>query len=171
MSTFFLSDTHFGHANIINFEAQHRPFASVEEMNEALVERWNSVVNPQDTVWHLGDVVFGQKNAWYLGRLNGRKKLVMGNHDQLNLRTYQDYFTKIYGCATVHFTPKIRVILSHVPVHQGQFAHRFKANIHGHLHSKVLEDPRYINVSCEQNNLTPVSWEEVKEKVLKLQDV
>jgi len=171
MSTFFISDTHFGHANILTFEAEHRPFASVEDMNEALVERWNSVVNPKDTVWHLGDVVFGQKNAWYLGRLNGQKKLVMGNHDQLNLKTYSDYFHRIYGCFSLHLTKEIKVILSHVPVHQDQFAHRFKANLHGHLHSRTLPDPRYINVSCEQNNLTPIPWEDIVARVEKLKDV
>ena len=166
MTTFFIGDTHFGHENILKFEAEHRPFNTVVEMNEAIVERWNKVVNPKDTVWHLGDVVFGMDNLKYLGRLNGNKKLIMGNHDGLNMTEYLKYFNRVFGCAKVYYGHgKVRAILSHIPVHPQQMESRFHLNIHGHLHSKSLNDNRYFNVSCERNNLTPISLHEIMERI------
>ncbi len=76
-----VADTHFGHANIIKY--CNRPFANVDEMNEELIRRWNAVVNPQDTVLHLGDVGFHYSSLFkIIPRLNGGlKRLVRGNHD------------------------------------------------------------------------------------------
>lgn len=80
MSLFFTSDEHYGHANVIGLCG--RPFADVNEMNEVLVERHNAVVGPSDNVWHLGDFVFDDRQlAATLKRLNGRHRLVAGNHD------------------------------------------------------------------------------------------
>lgn len=152
---FVVADTHFGHKNIIGFEPEHRPFATVEEHDEALIERWNAVVNPKDTVWHLGDVLFGRHSFAILPRLNGHKKLVMGNHDQYPTALYLEHFSKVFGAAQL-----AGCILSHVPVHPSQ-KHRFAANIHGHTHSKRLDDPWYICASVEQNNLAPILLEEV----------
>lgn len=75
--TFFTSDTHFGHANIIRF--CKRPFENVEEMNEALIENWNKVVSDDDTVFHLGDFAFGGSNVWkeIIPRLKG-SELISG---------------------------------------------------------------------------------------------
>jgi calcineurin-like phosphoesterase family protein len=158
---FIISDTHFGHNKICDFEKDARPFASVKEHDDALVDRWNSVVNKNDTVWHLGDVLFGEHSFTVLGRLNGIKHLVMGNHDHYPILRYAAYFNKILGCV------KMRdCIFTHVPIHPKQF-YRFKANIHGHMHSNVIDDPRYINVSAEQNNLTPQLLDTVMQKVPK----
>lgn len=79
---FFTSDVHFGHANIIKF--CNRPFASVDEMNEGLIQRWNEVVKPGDTVWSLGDFAFMpyDKTVETIKRLNGDLHMVLGNHDQ-----------------------------------------------------------------------------------------
>lgn len=84
--TFFTSDTHFGHANIIRF--CNRPFKNVEEMDEALIENWNQVVSEDDTVFHLGDFAFGGSSVWksIIPRLNGHINLIIGNHDRKNLR-------------------------------------------------------------------------------------
>lgn len=153
---FFISDTHFGHKNIIKFG--HRPFTTVEEHNDELVHRWNSVVSKRDLVWHLGDVAFGLDNLKIMARLNGTKKLVLGNHDVYQPIEYLKYFSKIYGAAEYK-----GFILTHIPVHEGQF-NRFSANIHGHLHQNNIlsenggKDKRYINVSCEQINLTPINF-------------
>ncbi len=82
MTVWFTSDTHFGHANIIKFCG--RPWDSVEEMNEGIIERWNSVVDKDDTVFHLGDVALGpiHDSLALIKRLNGYKYLVPGNHDR-----------------------------------------------------------------------------------------
>ena len=82
MTTWFTSDTHFGHERII--ELSNRPFPDVETMNEAIIERWNAAVKPEDTVFHLGDVALGKiaDSLPLVGRLNGTKILVLGNHDR-----------------------------------------------------------------------------------------
>lgn len=94
--TFFTSDTHFGHANIIRF--CNRPFQNVEEMNEVLIENWNKVVSKDDTVFHLGDFAFGGSSVWnsIIPRLNGHINLIIGNHDRKNLRQgYMLYFDMV----------------------------------------------------------------------------
>jgi calcineurin-like phosphoesterase family protein len=82
VTTFFTADHHFGHARII--ELCDRPFSSIEEMNETLIDKWNAVVKPGDTVWHLGDVAMGPitQSLSLISRLNGHKYLVPGNHDR-----------------------------------------------------------------------------------------
>ena len=163
---FVTSDTHYWHHNVLKFEPEARPFSSVEEMNEVLVDRWNAVVTKRDLVWHLGDVCFGRiENLEILSRLNGQKKLVLGNHDTHPAHVYLKYFRDVKACV-----PYDGCLLSHVPIHPSQF-YRFEANVHGHLHSKVvmhttemftLPDPRYFNVSVEHTLLAPIEWADVR---------
>lgn len=182
--TFFIGDTHFSHKNIIKFEPYYRPFDTIEEHDQELIRRWNSVVRPEDIVYHLGDVVFGKENFFKLGFLNGDKRLIMGNHDCYATKEYLRYFTKLYGCLQYNAF----CILSHIPVNPMQLSKKYRYNIHGHLHSKnvksiikaapdeahpmtswnkEINDPRYINVSCEQIDLTPISWEDIKKRYMK----
>lgn len=82
MTTYFTSDLHLGHPNIIRF--CDRPFDGVPHMNARLAQLWNDTVTDDDTVWVLGDVALGtldESLAW-IGRLAGRKILVPGNHDR-----------------------------------------------------------------------------------------
>ena len=148
---FVISDTHFGHRRIIEFEAAARPFASIEDHDRALVERWNATVKPKDTVWHLGDVFFGKDGHAVLSALHGLKKLVLGNHDHYPLEVYQRYFSKVYGAAEFG-----GCVLTHVPVHPGQLERRYRLNIHGHMHSRSVGDPRYVCVSAEHTGLSPI---------------
>jgi len=151
---FAIGDTHFGHRNVIEFEPVHRPFATIEEHDRELVTRWNATVKPKDTVWHLGDVYFGGKDAHgVLASLNGLKRLVLGNHDCYPLEIYQQYFSRIYGAAEYR-----HCILTHIPVNPNQFG-RYQRNVHGHTHSKKLDDPRYICVSVEHHDLRPVLFD------------
>lgn len=78
----YTSDTHFGHKNIIRY--CDRPFRDTDHMDEAIIERWNSVVHPEDTVIHLGDIALGDisKSLPKIARLNGYKIAVLGNHDR-----------------------------------------------------------------------------------------
>lgn len=153
------SDTHFGHKKIIEFEKEARPFATIEEHDRALVERWNSVVTKRDLVWHLGDVFFGKEGHHVLAALNGQKKLVLGNHDHHPLEIYQAYFTRIMGAAEYH-----GCIMTHVPVHVNQM-YRYARNIHGHMHSKCIPDDRYACVSVERTALTPIPIESVLRRI------
>ena len=158
-TVYFIADTHFGHKNIITMHdvKPHRPFESIQEHDEALVDAWNSTVNKKDTVWHLGDFslggVEGLKTA---GRLNGFKKLVLGNHDTRPTQEYLEYFTKLYGAAIYK-----NFVLTHIPVHPNNFP-RFDGNIHGHLHSENEYSTSYFSVSVEKlNNFKPISFEEL----------
>ncbi|MBS0599502.1 MAG: metallophosphoesterase [Proteobacteria bacterium] len=146
---FAIADTHFGHKRVIQFEHDARPYASIEEHDRDLIQKWNATVNKRDVVWHLGDVFFGKDGHLVLGELNGTKKLVMGNHDQHPLEIYQRYFSKIYGV-----TQYRSCIFSHVPVARSQ-GYRFMANVHGHMHSTKMPDPWYICVSAEQVDMRP----------------
>lgn len=154
-SIFIIADTHFGHKKIIQFESARRQFETIEQHDAELVRRWNAVVGKKDTVWHLGDVLFGRESFKTLGLLNGVKKLVMGNHDRYPSSLYLEYFNQVVGAAELH-----GCILTHIPVHHEQFA-RYRANIHGHLHSNKINDPRYICVSAEHINLTPILLNDV----------
>lgn len=152
---FVTADTHFGHKKIIEFEPCRSMFKSIEEHDDELVRRWNCAVRPNDTVWHLGDVVFGADNLPILARLNGVKKLVMGNHDDYPAAEYLKYFTHLFGVVQLR-----GYILSHVPVHPEQIG-RFKGNIHGHKHSGQVGDQRYACVSVEHGNLAPILLDHV----------
>ena len=165
-TTFFISDTHFGHANILKFteddDSLIRPgFGCVEEMNEHMIKCWNSVVGPQDKVIHCGDVAFGKEALNLCHRLKGIKYLVMGNHDNYDIHSYLDIFHKLHG---VKYIGRNEAICTHVPIHNTSLRD-FKVNIHGHLHTSEINDPRYFNVSVEQIDYTPISLDEIKEIV------
>lgn len=151
------SDTHFGHANIIKYAG--RPFASVEEMDEALVENWNAVVKPGDKVYHLGDVTMNSKSLPILERLHGRKVLIKGNHDTQKLKFYTPHFYDIRGSHELG-----EFLLTHIPVADNQKLRYPAGNIHGHLHEKNMLDPWYINVSVEQTNYTPIEFDEIVQR-------
>lgn len=184
---FVISDTHFGHTNSWQLFKRPdgsplRPFSSTEEMDEAMIERWNAKVQPHDVVYHLGDVVINRKFLHLVKRLNGKKRLVRGNHDIFKDQDYRDVgFDSLYGVRV--FTDKF--ILSHIPLHPDCITHRFKVNVHGHLHANEVmrtrtnmvhgtmtglvtePDPRYLCVSVEHTNYEPLSFEEVDERIAK----
>jgi calcineurin-like phosphoesterase family protein len=161
--TFFISDTHFGHDKCCtDFKMPDgvtplRPFASAEEMDEEMVKRWNDVVRPHDKVYHLGDVVIARRNMKTLGRLNGKKRLVRGNHDIFNIKDYLEHFDDIQGVRILD-----GMILSHIPLRLESITERYRTNVHGHLHAHVIDNPMYFNVSVEQINFTPIELPDLK---------
>jgi calcineurin-like phosphoesterase family protein len=154
MTIFIVSDTHWGHANTIKY--CDRPFSSCEEMDEAMVERWNEVVTPQDKVYHLGDIYFGDGHK-YLPRLNGKLRLVVGNHDNPKSPYVLNRFQKIMSSKT--FGDK-SVILTHIPIHEFSLFGGLR-NIHGHIHQKVISDSRWINACVEHHGYTPVALDDL----------
>jgi calcineurin-like phosphoesterase family protein len=157
---FLISDTHFGQESIIGFCG--RPFASAEEMDEAMVERWNKLIRPCDHVYHLGDVAMRRQALNIVQRLNGKKRVLLGNHDI--------YEAKYYFAAGFQKVGAVRVmdnmILTHIPIHPGSLG-RFLGNIHGHLHERPSPPGMYLNVCVERINYAPVSLEEAKRVLLK----
>ena len=181
-ATFLVSDTHFGHEKTCTMFKRAdgtplRPFKTVEEMDEEMVRRWNERVGKKDKVYHLGDVVINRKYLEILGRLNGDKVLIRGNHDIFKLEDYTKYFRDVRGYHVMN-----GMIFSHVPVHPESLG-RFGVNVHGHLHYQRVKkivgvdktgaftysdeiDPRYHCVCVEQTDYTPITLEEVKKRVL-----
>lgn len=161
----FISDTHFTHSNILNFKnydgSMVRPeFSSVEEMNETMIERWNEVVKPEDKIYHLGDVGWNSQSALdsILSRLNGKKRLILGNHDDFNMKFYVKHFQKI---KTSWRGIDGRLIFSHHPLYIGKDDDKIKLNVHGHIHCGQIEDDRYYNISVEEIDYRPIHLDEI----------
>lgn len=165
-----ISDTHFHHANILGFIDSRtglkvRPgFNNVDEMDEHMVEKWNSVVNPGDKVYHLGDVFMGDQNKFkkLWPRLNGRKNLIVGNHDDIRFLSSGGFFKEVY---LERKFKDLKLHLSHIPLHPSQHetgapgSGNFLVNVHGHIHGNPTPEGRYINVSVEVVDYTPVNIE------------
>lgn len=160
---FLISDTHFNHGNIIKY--CDRPFATSSEMDWAMVEKWNEVVRPQDHVWHLGDVYFKASKGYIeniLGSLNGKKRLVLGNHDNGQDQILHRHFEKIVLWRDFR---DHGLLASHVPLHPNSVISG-RTNIHGHIHNKKPE-PGNICVSVEWTDYKPVHIEEVRDLIRK----
>lgn len=174
-NTFVVSDWHFSHvgATVWKFPdgTKQRPFDTIEEMDEAIVERHNAVVRPNDKVYVLGDCAINKRGLKHIGRLNGDKVLIKGNHDIFPLSEFTPYFRDIRA---YHLMDKI--LLAHIPVHPASLA-RWRGQIHGHLHTDIVQkdvkitedwtarvnDTRYFNVSVEQIDYTPVPFEQIND--------
>lgn len=170
---FFTSDTHFCHSNIIRF--CHRPFKDAEEMNETIIANWNSVVAPDDHVFHLGDFCFGGAAEWtkILNRLNGKIHLIIGNHDMKNLRQgfikrFEEVVMQRHILIDNH-----SIYLNHYPFLCFCGAYKYDTwQLFGHVHTSEnmtgLDTsrlqylyPTQYDVGVDNNNFTPVSYEQV----------
>ena len=167
---FLIGDTHFMHKNIIKY--CNRPFKDIEEMTESLIKNWNSVVDHNDIVYVVGDFALcGKQKIIEIGnRLNGRKHLILGNHDRASIATYREAgFEFVYNHSIVldDF-----YIISHIPM-VGISVNAPFANVFAHVH----DDPTYKDCSCrsfcvsaERINYTPISFEDIK-ALIKAQEV
>ena len=162
MNTYIISDSHFGHANIIKYE--NRPFKDIKEMEEVMIKKWNKVVKNGDIVYHLGDFNFGSfaNVSMILKKLNGRIRLVMGNHDRGSTNKFRDAgFEEVYQHSIIlnEF-----YILSHKPCYMTENSPY--RNIHGHIHGKTLDDNLYYNASVEVIDYTPVKFDDIKKSFI-----
>lgn len=163
-----IGDTHFGHRKLA--DGILRPWPTTEEMDRALIDRWNAVVADDDRVFHLGDFCINRRALGIIGKLRGRKVLIKGNHDTFRLNEYTGFpgaFENVEG--SVVFSD---CILTHIPIHPNQLA-RFKKNIHGHMHREVVRkqwageefdgvpDVRYFCASVELIGYQPVRLSEI----------
>ena len=171
---YFTADMHFYHANSINHS--NRPFGNVEEMNEAIIARFNSKVRPKDSLYILGDAVWGPgaRANEILKRLNGKKFLIRGNHDRfLNDEEFdQSIFEWVKDLdKIVHQGTKF--ILCHYPMLEWEGYFRGSLHCYGHVHDSYFKDeeiyhgsvklaalgPRAFNVGVDVNDFMPVSAE------------
>lgn len=155
MAIMYISDLHFGHANIIKIDK--RPFADVEEMNQKMIENWNNKVKSDDWVYILGDFCWGKENEWieYLKQLNGVKTLIKGNHD---LKQYgsnlKRYFQDIKDYKEIRDDGR-GVILCHYPIPFHKLAYNPDVYmLYGHVHKTREYDAmrmirKWAQVTCE----------------------
>ena len=158
---YYISDLHNGDINIITYE--HRPFKDVKHMRDILISNWNNKVSDSDNVWILGDI----GDIEILTQLKGNKRIVLGNHD--NLEEIRNNFPdiKVYDYP-IMVGP---LWLSHEPILYMPKESPY-LNIHGHIHSFNYgigntweEGRRHFNVSVEKINYTPISTEEIAKKL------
>ena len=169
-NVWFTSDSHFYHANIIKY--CNRPFASVEEMNEKLIENWNSVVGKDDLVWCLGDFCLGPDQKKHIpelvSKLNGRINLVLGNHDHNLVKFYYDAgFIRVYDRKVII---NDFVILTHAPLMFLNDNTPF-FQVFGHVHCSELY-PTFSKTGCcvcvERHDYKPISWKKIYAEYEKL---
>ena len=160
MSIFFTSDQHFGHENIIHLAK--RPFKTVEEMDKALIRNWNLVVQPNDTVYVLGDFMHRSRFpvSFYLDQLAGLKILIRGNHDKIST---MEAFDRAHTYLELEEHDQ-RFVLFHYPMLSWNKRGKGAIHLYGHVHQAVLpelQDRRAYNVGVELNDYTPISLETV----------
>lgn len=169
--TWVCADHHFGHDNILKFgDGDGNPirgaqFKTIEEHDDAIIDRHNSLVADTDRVYLLGDVAINRRALVSLSRLRGRLVLVKGNHDIFKIEDYLKYFDDVRAYVVQKDHDGNKVILSHIPIHPESLG-RLGTNIHGHLHqNRVLKsdgkiDPNYVCVSLEHTNYAPIELHE-----------
>jgi calcineurin-like phosphoesterase family protein len=167
MTVFFTSDTHFGHAAIIRH--QKRPFATVEQMDAALIMRWNACVRPTDTVYHLGDFCYrsGPKTAAdYLARLSGTVHLICGNHDIDTVRDHGSAFASVSEMLTLKIDGQ-RIVLFHYPLREWPHAFSDAWHLFGHVHGNLDHQPHgfSLDVGVDSHEYRPLSLAQVSQKL------
>lgn len=182
MSIYFVSDLHFDHKNILKYTNRSQLWSTVEEMNEGLIERYNSVVKPGDSVYFLGDLIFGpyktlpDRMKSYFGRMNGQKFLIKGNHDHYHK---EEWFSKHFVWIRDYYELRVddkeaangrfnKLILMHFPLFSWHGMGQGWWHLHGHCHSSIDEINREttrldIGVDAEFSNYMPLSYEQIKE--------
>ncbi len=187
--TFFTSDSHFWHSNIIQY--CNRPFDTVEQMNEMLIKYWNDTVGPEDTVYVLGDFSLAHRPVeTILPRLNGIKHLIAGNHDHCHPLHYKkkeekgERMRKLYldsGFKTIKLEDTIEIAGQLVKMHHMPYRHDHTKDeryanwrpkdeggwlLHGHVHELWLKKDKQINVGVDVWDFRPVPITEI-EKIIK----
>ncbi len=169
---FVTSDLHFNHMNILPYEPEKRPFATIEEMNEALITNWNNTVSEDDTVFVLGDMFMGQYTEIpkILSRLKGKIILIRGNHDTpKRVQAYKDYGIEVHDIYYLPYKGRF-FVMCHFPIASEEFMNMVREDnsevilLYGHIHSKGPEglvDGTY-HVGVDTNNLTPVRLDAIR---------
>jgi calcineurin-like phosphoesterase family protein len=170
----FTSDTHFYHKNIIKY--CYRPFNSVEEMNQSLINNWNNVVKENDVVFHLGDFAF-DKWKHIINQLNGKIYLIVGNHDEIKYPGHKifDLFEGVFNQLYIQIDNQW-IYLNHYPFlcYGGSYKNNPVWQLYGHTHSGPncngkdacrlkITFPYQYDVGVDNNNYTPVSYNQIKE--------
>lgn len=175
--TYFTSDTHFYHKNIIKYCS--RPWKTTHEMNEGLITLWNQIVKPEDTVYILGDFSFHNSNErikQLTNRLNGNKILIKGNHDnKIKETNYKELgFVNLLNSEKIYLEDGTQINISHYPYkNEGDHTkiERFYDKrlsddgnwlLCGHVHTSWKRKKRMINVGVDMWGFQPISLDLIK---------
>lgn len=171
MTIWFTSDTHFGHRNILKHNSETRPYDDVDQMNESMISAWNDRVSKNDVIYHLGDFALTNKTKAQeiLGRLNGQKHLIMGNHDK-------GVANKIIGWSSIQAYKEIsidkrKIVLFHYAMRVWNCSHHGAFHLYGHSHGSLPDilSSRSMDVGVDATGQIAVSYEEVRERLEKRQ--
>jgi calcineurin-like phosphoesterase family protein len=163
MTTFFTSDTHFGHANIIKHCV--RPFNSVGHMDDTIIANWNTVVGKKDTVWHLGDfTLHGEEEALrYAKLLNGTIHFIWGNHDRPAVRQLSRWASSQYAAEIS--LDGTRITLCHYGMRVWNHSHKGSLMLYGHSHGSLPGDNQSLDVGVDCWNWRPVTLPEIRKRL------
>lgn len=173
MTTWFTSDTHYFHKNIIKYS--NRPYASVEEMNKGLIENFNKKVKPEDKWYHLGDFGFAHPDQLrdIKRQLNGDGELILGNHD--HIKDFAGVFSRVSTYQEIKISDPTarqgiqRIVLFHYSMRVWNQSHRGAWQLYGHSHGTLYNDPNLLSmdVGVDPCGYNPISYEEVRELMKK----
>jgi calcineurin-like phosphoesterase family protein len=159
MSQWFISDTHFGHTNIIRYS--NRPYSDVEEMNQKMIAEWNCRVKPNDDVYHLGDFAFLPlpKLKSLLWSLNGRINLMLGNHDKEIIKNRKELLEQ-GKFATIQHYRELKIagkmlVLFHYGQRTWNKAHHGSIHLYGHSHGSLPPHGLSVDVGVDCKEITP----------------
>ena len=176
MAYYFTSDTHFGHINILRH--CRRPFASIKEMDEALLEKW-AELKANDSLFHLGDVAKGNFDQLAavisrIRKISCKKYLIPGNHDMNFLNLYAMAFTI---CPLVHHigvqrkkVETVHLILSHYPLYTWERREKGYLQLYGHVHSRFLGNKLQTDVGVDAWDYAPVTLEQIQDRLATLNE-
>ena len=168
---YFTGDTHFGHTNIIKHCS--RPFLSIQEMDEVIINNWRERITNNDTVYILGDMFFVGRVDYsdYLKRLPGKKHLIIGNHDKdwMKKLDLTQYFKSVAHYAEIS-DGSHKITLCHYPMMTWNAASKGSYLIYGHIHNNVNDGywrllktmPNALNAGVDINNFYPVTFKELE---------
>ncbi len=172
---YFVSDLHIGHSRIMQYT--NRPFSSLEEMNEALIDNWNKTVSSKDEVYNLGDFSFlsFEDTCAVLRKLNGNHHLILGNHDKIIIREQDEFlrqglFKSIQNYKEIKYE-KQKIIMLHYALRVWNGSHHNSISLHGHSHGSL--DPYGLSldvgVDCKEitSEYRPISFVEIMEYMSK----
>jgi len=158
MNLWFTGDDHFEHEKVIKYSK--RPFASLEEMHEILIENWNRVVHPRDIVWHVGDFSLGKHPERFTRVLNGQINICLGNHDYKRKNKLIPLFNWVGDVRYLRYKDE-RFFISHYAHRTWRRSNHGSYHVYGHSHGDLPPFRRSMDVGVDSNNFTPIHIDEV----------
>ena len=167
---FFTADTHYHHTNIVGpsvsqWKKGYRDFQSIEMMDDTLTNKINEVVAAEDTLFHLGDFAWGERNViWFRERINCKNiYLILGNHDKEIRKkpSLQSLFTKVFEFGTEIFIDETRFVLCHYALKVWHQWAQGSIHLYGHSHGNLPPTGRSMDIGVDTNNFYPYNSDNV----------